>query len=184
MEGSAHMPDDDKKPLGKILLQRKLVSAKQLKSALAEQKKLLTPVPLASHLVDHGEVPQDAALLALSEQHGVPAVDVAHIVIDTAHLDMLPRAAAEVLKVLPLSIEGDAVVLAMADPGNKKAIDEIEFATGKSVRPRVALYTALVTAISEAYDARRRGEQTYRGPSAPADACGEIAAAPERSQPG
>src|SRR6516162_8622877 len=89
---------------------------------------------------------------------------------------MLPRAAAEALKVLPLSVDGDSVVLAMADPANKKAVDEIEFATGKTVRPRVALHTALVAAIAGAYDARRGGHATYRGTRAPADACGASAA--------
>jgi hypothetical protein len=174
------MPDDEKKPLGRILLKRKLVSAKQLESALTEQKRHLAPVPLASQLVDEGKVPEDAALLSLSEQHGIPAIDVTHIVIETVHLDLLPRAAAETLRVLPLSVDADSVVLAMADPGNKKAVDEIEFATGKAVRPRVALHTALVAAIAGAYDARRRGEATYRGPRAPADACGETAAAGAR----
>jgi hypothetical protein len=162
------MSERGKQQLGKILLQRKMVSPGELKAALAEQKRSLTPVPLASHLVDEGKVPENAALLALSEQNGVPAVDVTHAIITLAHLDYLPRAAAEALRVLPLSVDAEAVVLAMADPANRKAIDEIEFATGKAVRPRVALHTALVAAIAGAYDAKARGERCYRGPHAPA----------------
>jgi hypothetical protein len=162
------MSERPKQQLGRILLQRKMVSPTELKAALAEQKRSLTPVPLASHLVDEGKVPENAALLALSEQNGVPAVDVTQSVVALGNLDCLPRAAAEALRVLPLSIDAEAVVLAMADPENRKAIDEIEFATGKAVRPRVALHTALVAAIAGAYDAKERGERCYRGPHAPA----------------
>jgi hypothetical protein len=160
------MTERGKQQLGRILLQRKMVSPADLKTALAEQKRSLTPVPLASHLVDEGKVPENAALLALSEQNGVPAVDVTQAVIALVHLECLPREAAEALRVLPLTIDAEAVVLAMADPANKKAIDEIEFATGKTVRVRVALHTALVNAIEAAYDAKARGEKCYRGPHA------------------
>jgi hypothetical protein len=168
LETGAFMSDRNKRQLGRILLQRKMVSPTELKTALTEQRRALTPVPLASHLVDEGRVKEHDALLALSEQNGVPAVDVLHAVVTLSHLDCLPRAAAEALRVLPLSVDGDAVVLAMADPANKKAIDEIEFATGKAVRPRVALHTAILAVITGAYDAKERGEKCYRGPHAPA----------------
>lgn len=162
------MPDRPKQQLGRILLQRKMVSPAELQTALTQQRKALTPVPLASQLVDEGKVPENAALLALSEQNGIPAVDVTQAIITLAYLDWIPRAAAEALRVLPLLVDGDAVVLAMADPANKKAIDEVEFATGKTVRPRVALHTALLHAIAAAYDAKAKGERCYRGPHAPA----------------
>ena len=143
------------------------MSAAQLEMALAQQKRTPTPVPLASHLVDEGIVAEDAALLALSEQTGVPAVDVTQAIVAAAHLSCIPRAAAEALQVLPLAVDGDSLVLAMADPSNRKAIDEVEFATGKAVRPRVALLTALSAAITGAYDAKAAGASCYRGPKAP-----------------
>ncbi len=157
-----------KQQLGRILLQRKMVSPNELTTALAVQKRALTPVPLASQLVDEGRVKEHDALLALSEQSGIPAVDVSQAVITLSSLDCLPRAAAEALLVLPLTVDAEAVVLAIADPANKKAIDEIEFATGKAVRLRVALHTGMVAAIAAAYDAKERGERCYRGPHAPA----------------
>ncbi len=161
------MSDHGKQQLGRILLKRKMVSPDDLNVALAQQKRALTPVPLASQLVDEGRVPEQSALLALSEQSGVPAIDVTQAVVTLSGLDCLPRAAAEALRVLPLSVDAEAVVLAMADPANRKAIEEIEFATGKAVRPRVALHTALVAAIGGAYDAKERGDKCYRGPNAP-----------------
>jgi hypothetical protein len=182
MKGSGLMSGDGKQQLGRILLQRKAVSARDLKTALAQQKRSLTPVPLASQLVDHGKVEQDDALLALSQQSGVPAVDLAQSVIVLAHLDVVPRAAAEALRVLPISVDAEAVVLAMIDPTDRRAIDEIEFATGKTVRPRVALHTSLVAAIAAAYDARARGERHYRGPKAPA--CEGQPASEARLKPG
>ncbi len=167
MSSHSEPPAGGKRQLGRILLQRKMVSPAQLETALSQQRLTPTPVPLASHLVGEGILPEDAALLALSEQTGVPAVDVAQAVVSSAHLSCMPRAAAEALQVLPLSVDGDTVVLAMADPGNRKAIDEVEFATGKAVRPRVALLAALAAAITGAYDAKAAGESCYRGPKAP-----------------
>jgi hypothetical protein len=161
-------PGGGKQQLGKILLKRKLVSPADLDAALAKQRISSPPVPLASHLVDEGKLPGDAALMALSEQSGMAAVDVTQSVIALEHLDCIPRAAAEALRVLPLSIDADSVVLAMANPSDKKAIDEVEFATGKTVHPRVALHTALLAAVAGAYDAKARGESHYRGPRAAA----------------
>ncbi|MGH7440836.1 MAG: hypothetical protein ACRENE_34585, partial [Polyangiaceae bacterium] len=139
MSAQSNRPAGGKRQLGRILLRRKMVSPAELEAALANQRRSPTPVPLASHLVEEGVVAEDAALLALSEQSGVAAVDVTQAVVPLAHLSCIPRAAAEALQVLPLSVESDAVVLAMAHPSDRKAIDEVEFVTGKAVRPRVAL---------------------------------------------
>jgi hypothetical protein len=168
MSSHSNRPAGGKRQLGKILLQRKMVSPAELESALSQQRRTPTPVPIASQLVDDGVVPEEAALLALSEQTGVPAVDVTQSVVAAAHLSCIPRAAAEALQILPLAVDGEAVILAMADPSNRKAIDEVEFATGKAVRPRVALHSALAAAITGAYDAKAAGESCYRGPKAPA----------------
>jgi hypothetical protein len=168
MSSQSNPPAGGKRQLGRILLQRKVVSAADLDTALDQQKRTLTPVPLASHLVDEGVIKEDVALLALSEQTGVPAVDLTQAVVSSSYLSFIPRAAAEALQVLPISVDGESVVLAMADPSNRKAIEEVEFATGKAVHPRVALHTALAAAITGAYDAKAAGATCYRGPRAPA----------------
>src|SRR5262249_25051803 len=108
------MSSDEKRPLGKILLQRKLVSQQEIDTAPRDKKG--TSTPLASRLVDDGTVKEVDALRALSEQHGVPGIDLTQIVIALEHLDPVPRSLAETHLVLPVLVRGDRIFLATADP--------------------------------------------------------------------
>jgi len=65
-------------------------------------------------------------------------------------------------------LRDDRIYLAMADPQDKRAVDELEFVTGKSVRPFIAVQTTLVRTITAAYEAKARGEREYRGSRDPA----------------
>ena len=136
-------PSDEKRPLGKILLQRKLVSQQELDAALRAQKRSATPTPLASQLVDDGTVDEVDALRALSEQYGVPGIDLTQIAILLEHLDVVPREVAETNRILPVLVRGDRIFLAMADPHEKRVIDELEFVTGKKVYPYIAVHSTL-----------------------------------------
>src|SRR3974390_273107 len=125
---------DEKRPLGKILLQRKLVSAQELETALQAQKRSGASEPLASRLVDEGTVQEVDALRALSEQYGVPGIDLTQIAIVLEHLDLVPRELAETNRILPVLVRGDRIFLAVADPHvEKRTVDELEFVTGKKV---------------------------------------------------
>ena len=75
------MSTDEKKPLGRILLQQKLVSQRDLDSALKEgvHQSPDHPKPLASRLTEQGKVKEIDALRALSEQHGVPGIDLTQV---------------------------------------------------------------------------------------------------------
>jgi CheY-like chemotaxis protein len=166
------MSGDEKRPLGKILLQRKLVSQEQLDQALREQKaqkEAGEPAPIASQLVDSGTLNEVEALRALSEQYGVPGIDLAQIAVVLETLDVVPREVAVSHRILPLLVRGERLFLAMGDPQEKRVVDEIEFVTGKKVYPYVAMQTTLVKVITEAYDARERGEKHYLGPRVPAE---------------
>src|SRR5262249_7014298 len=118
----APMSSDDKRPLGKILLQRKLVSQQELEDALRAQKRSPTPAPLASVLVEDGTVDEIDALRALSEQHGVPGIDLTQIAIVLEHLDVVPREVAESHRIVPVLMRGDRIFLAMADPHDKRVV--------------------------------------------------------------
>src|SRR3981081_4001019 len=109
------MSSDEKRPLGKILLQRKLVSQQELEQALQTQRRSPVPEPLASQLVDQGKLDEVDALRALSEQYGVPGIDLTQIAITLEHLDIVPREVAEKRRILPVLIRGDRLFLAMAD---------------------------------------------------------------------
>src|SRR6516165_7234048 len=101
------MSSDDKRPLGKILLQRKLVSQQELEEALKAQQRSNSPGPIASPLVDDGKVDELEALRALSEQHGVPGIDLTQVAIVLDHLDVVPAEVAESHRVLPVLLRGD-----------------------------------------------------------------------------
>lgn len=163
------MASDDKRPLGKILLQRKLVSQQELDEALRTQRRSSVPAPLASQLVEDGKIEEIEALRALSEQHGVPGVDLTQVAIAIQHLDAVPREIAESGRILPVLVRGDSLFLAMADPHDKRVIDELGFVTGKKVYPYIAVHSTLMKTITAAYDAKSHGEQHYLGPRVPAE---------------
>ena len=163
------MSSDEKRPLGKILLQRKLVSQQELDAALREQKRAVTPTPLASQLVDDGTVDEVDALRALSEQYGVPGIDLTQIVIALEHLDVVPRDLAQTHLILPVLVRGDRIFLAAADPHEKRVVDELEFVTGKKVYSYIAVHSTLTKAIAAAYDAKANNALHYVGPRAPAE---------------
>src|SRR5271155_2767630 len=115
------MPTDEKKPLGRILLQQKLVSQRDLDDALIEQAHQSAdhPTPLASRLADRGVVTEVDALRALSQQHGVPGIDLTQVAIQTEHLELIPREIAEAHLILPALVRDDRIFLAMATPADR-----------------------------------------------------------------
>jgi len=177
------MSSDEKRPLGKILLQRKLVSQQELDAALRVQKRSVAPAPLLSQLVESGTVSEIEALRALSEQHGMPGIDLTQIVIVLDHLDVLPRELAETNRILPVLVRGDRIFLAVADPHEKRVVDELEFVTGKKVFPYVSVHATLAKAIAAAYDAKARGEAHYIAPHVPAETLRQLGIAPPESTP-
>ncbi len=150
--------------LGRILLQRKLITQVELDDALGAKDQV--GKPLASRLIDQGVLSGLDAVRALSEQHGVPGIDLSQVAIDVDHL-LLPREVAEAHKLLPVLVRDDKLFVAMAEPGDKKAIDELEFVTGKKVYPYVALASPLLRSIQAAYDAKGQGERYYLAPHVP-----------------
>src|ERR1700691_2145378 len=163
------MATDEKKPLGRILLQQKLVSQRQLDEALIEQAHQSAdhPTPLASRLADRGVLTEVDALRALSQQHGVPGIDLTQVAILTEHLDLIPREIAEAHLILPTLVREDRIFLAMATPSDRRVIDELEFVTGKKVYPYVALSTTLERTIKAAYEAKASGHAYFLGPNVP-----------------
>ena len=155
---------DGKKQLGRILLQRKLVTADELEDLLEQQRH--QGVRLASAVADSGKVDSAELLSALSEQQGLPAVDLRRVIIALENLALVPFDIARQHLILPLVVKDDGLFLAMADPDNKRVIDELEFVTGKRIFPYVALHGVLRDVIEAAYAAEQTGETHYTGPLA------------------
>ncbi|XXX79656.1 response regulator [Sorangium sp. So ce134] len=174
--------DANKKPLGRILLQQRAVTQPQLEQALLEAR--AKGVPLATNLIESGTVSEVAALKALSEQSGVPGIDLNQVCIKLSDLSILPREIAAKHKLLPVLVREDRILVAMAAPADKKVIDELEFVTGKRVFPYIALAGPLVRTIAAAYDMKEQGEPFYVGAKCPPEVLkragiGAAASAPE-----
>jgi DNA-binding response OmpR family regulator len=162
----------EKKQLGKILLRQRAITAEELERALNEP----TGGRLASRLAASGAISDVAALKALSEQHGIPGIDLGQVCLRLEDLDLLPREIAEKHLILPVLVRDDRLFIAMANPREKKVIDELEFVTGKKVFPYVALEGPLSAVIEDAYDRKTRGEDYYVGPQCPEDVKAKLAA--------
>lgn len=178
----------NKKPLGRILLQQRAVTQPQLEQALLDAR--AKGVPLATNLIESGTVSEVAALKALSEQSGVPGIDLNQVCIKLSDLSVLPREIAAKHKLLPVLVRDDRILVAMAAPADKKVIDELEFVTGKRVFPYIALAGPLMRTIAAAYDLKEQGESFFVGAKCPPEVLkraglgAPAALAPERpSQP-
>jgi CheY-like chemotaxis protein len=121
--------------------------------------------PLCSRLLATG-VPEGALASVLSEMHGVPGVDLSRTAIDLALLDLVPRAVAEGDLILPLSVDGERLHLAMARPHDDRILSEVRFVTGREVSPYIAVRAALARAVQEAHEAKDRGEALWCGADA------------------
>jgi len=172
------MGNDAKKPLGSILVARKLLSPEVLAQALRDQLAASDHVPLASFLVERGLVREDDALRALSEQFGVPGIELRQLAIMLEHVAVIPRELSESQLILPVLLRGERLFVATADPADKRSIDELEFVTGKKVYAYVALAAPLARTIAAAYDARTAGQTYYLGPQVPRETLVRLGLAP------
>jgi len=164
----------EKKQIGKILLRQRALHPDQLERALAEHG----PGRLASRLARDGTITDVAALKALSEQHGIPGIDLSQICLRLDHLDLLPREIAEKHRILPVLERDDRLFVAMADPREKNVIDELEFVTGKRVYPYVALESALLRVIEQAYTQKAQGDAYLIGPNCPSELLARLGLGP------
>src|SRR5881296_995164 len=138
--------------LGDLLVADGLLTAEQLKKALAEQKG--SPEKLGSVLVRLNFVNEDQLIGFLSRQYGVPSITLAQLDIDPDVLKLVPPPIARKYEVIPVRKMGNSLALAMADPTNVFALDDISFMTNLQVLPLVASQTAIRKAIDRNYESK------------------------------
>jgi DNA-binding response OmpR family regulator len=143
-----------------------MVTQEELQRVLAAQQNEVSSHPLASRLTENGIVGETDALKALSEQWGVPGIDLRQVIISSRTLGVVPREVAEARRLLPLMVDDGKLFVAMADPSDRRIIDELEFATSLQVFPFVTLENALQKAIDGAYDTMAAGKSEYIAPNA------------------
>jgi len=135
--------------LGELLVKRNFITPDQLKKAIDEQK--FKGGRLESILVKLGFVKEDDLLSFLSAQYRVPSVKLSKIEINPNVIKLVPASKAKNYLMIPVQRVGPKLTLAMADPSNIIAIDEIKFMTSFNVEPVVASETEIVEAIKKYY---------------------------------
>ncbi|HBG92888.1 MAG: type IV-A pilus assembly ATPase PilB [Nitrospirae bacterium GWF2_44_13] len=149
--------------LGQILIASGVITEEQLNEALKLQKR--GGGRLGTNLVKLGHITEDKLVTFLSKQYGMSAIDLAEYKIDTAVLKLITADMAKKHMMMPLTRIGATLTIAMADPSNVFAVDDIKFMTGYNVEVVIATESALINAITIYYGGK---------------VAGVVAAAPER----
>jgi type IV pilus assembly protein PilB len=149
-------PKTAKRRLGDVLLEQGLITPEQLHECIAIQRS--TGQSLASVLVARKYLGEEDLVITLSEQLGIPHIRVANYNIPQEVLNEVPETLARQYQMLPVSVTGDVLTLAMSDPLNIMALDDLRMLTSYEIEPVVAVQSELVEAINKHYGGRQSAE--------------------------
>ena len=135
--------------LGDLLVKEKVITPEQLEQATKHQKE--ANLRLASALVKLGFLTDEDVTNFLSRQYGVPAINLSYFEIDPAVVKLIPYETSKRYQILPLSRVGASLTIAMVDPTNVFAMDDIKFMTGFNIEPVVASESSINEGIDKAY---------------------------------
>ncbi len=135
--------------IGELLLKEKRITPEQLQQALNHQK--ANGGKLGHNLVKMGLVKDEEITALLSRQYGVPSINLSQFEIDASVIKLIPADTAQKYQIIPLSRAGATLTIAMTDPTNVFAMDDIKFMTGYNVEPVVASEAAVIDAIQRYY---------------------------------
>ena len=135
--------------LGDLMVKESLIAPEQLAQALEYQKK--NGGRLGSCLIKMGFVNDEDVTTFLSRQYGVPSINLAYFEVDSDVVKLVPEDTARRYEIVPLSRVGSSLTIAMVDPTNVFAMDDIKFMTGFNVEPVVASESSIREAIDRFY---------------------------------
>jgi type IV pilus assembly protein PilB len=138
------------KRLGELLVRKNVISLEQLRSAQDQQRK--GGGALGFTLAKLGIVSDEKVTEFLSQQYNVPAINLADFEIEPEVAKLVSKEVALKHKVIPVSRAASSLIVAMADPTNLHAIDDIKFLTGYNVEPVVSSETTILEAIGRLFD--------------------------------
>ncbi len=151
--------------IGELLVKRGAATQGEMDRAANEAQ--ARGIPLLSYLLLAG-ADEGPLAGALAEQLHMPGVDLSRSALSLEAVALVPQQVADSDAILPLSLEGGRLHLAMSQPLDQRVVSEVRFVTGMEVSPYAAVKHALTRAITEAYDALARGEAIWRGKAGPA----------------
>jgi type IV pilus assembly protein PilB len=135
--------------LGELLVRENLISLQQLQKAQEEQKK--AGGRIGYHLTKLGFIEESELTNFLSKQYGVPSINLKEFDIDAEVVRLVPKDVAEKHQCIPVNRAGASLILAMSDPSNIYAIDDIKFLTGYNIEVVVASEQAIKEALEKYY---------------------------------
>jgi type IV pilus assembly protein PilB len=135
--------------LGEMLIKAGLLTPQKLQEALEYQK--TNGGKLGLNLVKLGLVREEDITRVLSQQYGVPAINLSKIEVDDSVVKLIPSEVAQKYLIMPVSRTGATLTIAMVDPTNVFAMDDIKFMTGYNVEPVVASEVAIKEGIDRYY---------------------------------
>jgi type IV pilus assembly protein PilB len=147
--------------LGEILVRENLITSQQLREALEYQR--TNGGRLGSNLIKLGIISDDVITAVLSRQYGVPSINLELFQIEEETIKLISHEVSLKYTVLPISKVGATLTLAMADPTNVFAMDDIKFMTGLNVEPVIASEASLQIAITKYYSSSKAIEVVMSG---------------------
>jgi len=143
------MLTSERKSLGELLLEAGLVSVEQLSDSLEQQK--ASGKKLGEILLESGVLTERKLMEVLEFQHQIPLVELGNSEIDTESTLLISEAMARRHQVIPINRDNDQLILAMSDPLNIQAIDDVRLFSGMSVKPVLSLASEISTMIDRYY---------------------------------
>jgi type IV pilus assembly protein PilB len=147
--------------LGELLVREKLISLAQLRQAQDEQQR--SGANLGATLAKLGYISDTEITNFLSQQYRVPTIDLEEYEVDAEILKLVSKEHCEKHRVLPVSRTGNSLIVAMVDPTNLHAIDDLKFLTSYNIEPVIASETAIAKAIEKYYNAGPSYEEVMAG---------------------
>ena len=144
-----HPKQERYKRIGQLLLEKGLIDEHQLEQALEEQK--LTGKLLGRILVDMGAVKEDDILQVLGSRAGFAVVKLKDMEIPKAVIDKVPASIAKIYTVIPIAYEANLLTVAIADPMNVAAFDDLRFTLGINIKGAVASEDDIKEALDKYY---------------------------------
>src|SRR5258708_28341424 len=135
--------------LGELLVRENLISVQQLRKAQEDQQRHGTRIGAA--LIKTGAIEESKLTDFLSKQYGVPAINLKEFDIDPEIIKLVPRDVAAKHLVIPVNRAGPSLIVAMSDPSNIYAVDDLKFLTGYNIEPVVASEATVRDAIVRDY---------------------------------
>lgn len=135
--------------IGELLVKNNILTPVQLEQALKIQKDQRGR--LGTILTKNGFIKENQLLQFLSEQYSVPAIKLSEFTIDKEVLKIIPAEVAAKYHIMPLSLKNSTMIVAMVDPSNIFALDDIKFLTGYRVEPLISSENAILNAIETYY---------------------------------